>query len=97
MGNLQNLREYRFELLGHYARQLQQNNNNINLPVIFLLVSFPEYLDLGGNDISGTLPTELGLMSSLTYMDLGENIFSGAFPTEIAYLTQLQTLIVAVV
>lgn len=46
-------------------------------------------LDLGANNLSGTLPTELGMLVELTELDLRENQFMGGLPSEIGLLTNL--------
>ena len=43
-------------------------------------------LTLYGNQLSGTLPTELGQLSSLQYLGLGANSLSGTVPTELGRL-----------
>ena len=39
-----------------------------------------EHLGLGGNNLVGTIPGELGLVSTLTDMDLSTNVLSGSIP-----------------
>ena len=41
---------------------------------------------LSNNQLSSTIPTELGLMSSVKYMDLGFNLFTSTIPTELSVM-----------
>ena len=45
-----------------------------------------------GNDISGTLPTEIGWLTGLTYVDLSYNALSKTLPTEVGMLTGLTSI-----
>ena len=49
-------------------------------------------LDLNYNQLSGTIPAELGNLSSLTELELGGNQLSGTIPVELGNLTRLTTL-----
>ena len=49
-------------------------------------------LDLSYNQLSGTIPAELGNLSSLTELELGGNQLSGTIPVELGNLTRLTTL-----
>ena len=49
-------------------------------------------LDLGGNQLTGTIPSELGNLSSLTGLDLGGNQLTGPIPSELADLSNLRSL-----
>mmetsp|Transcript_33 Transcript_33/g.50 ORF Transcript_33/g.50 Transcript_33/m.50 type:complete len:398 (+) Transcript_33:87-1280(+) len=52
-----------------------------------------QILDLSGNDLEGTLPTELGHLSNqLTRIKLHRNHITGLIPTELSQLTQLEYL-----
>jgi hypothetical protein len=44
------------------------------------------------NDLTGTLPTELGLLTGLEYVDLSFNQFTGTLPTELGNLSNLSEL-----
>lgn len=51
---------------------------------------FTEYrglseLNLGFNQLTGTIPTELGLLDTLEYLDLSNNLLSGIVPSEISH------------
>jgi hypothetical protein len=48
-------------------------------------------LNLYNNDLSGTVPTQLGLLTNLLALDLSENAFVGSLPSELNALTKLQT------
>ena len=49
-------------------------------------------LDLSENQLSGTIPAEIGNLTSLTDLLLGRNQLSGMIPAEIGSLTSLQDL-----
>ena len=51
-------------------------------------------LQLQGNNLSGTLPPELGNFSELTYLELSSNQLNGPIPTTIGNLSNLETLII---
>ncbi|KAM7505315.1 hypothetical protein LguiB_004219 [Lonicera macranthoides] len=60
----------------------------------FSFSSFPNltYIDLGLNELNGTIPPEIGTLSKLKYLDLSYNLFSGIIPSEICLLRNLETL-----
>ena len=49
-------------------------------------------LELGGNDLSGALPSELGNLTNLQVLHLYENALSGALPASLGDLTSLREL-----
>ena len=46
-------------------------------------------LDLGGNNLAGTIPPELGQLSNLGHLELGSNQLSGVIPSEVGRLANL--------
>ena len=50
------------------------------------------HLDLGGNELSGALPAELGNLTNLQRLDLVVNQLSGVLPAELGNLTNLKVL-----
>ena len=55
-----------------------------------LLITVTLYLS--GNNLTGTIPTELGLLSSLEDLNLEANQLSGTIPTEMGLLSNLKEL-----
>ena len=53
-------------------------------------------LVLGGNNLSGPIPTELRQLTHLQTLDLNRNNLSGPIPVELSQLSQLHTLELAV-
>lgn len=49
-------------------------------------------VDLNNNNLSGTLPAELGDLSNLTYLNLASNQLSGTIPSELGKLSGLKEL-----
>ena len=51
------------------------------------------HIELGGNDLSGTIPSGVGALSSLMVLDLSENNYiTGALPSELGNLSSLVEL-----
>ena len=49
-------------------------------------------LDLDDNQLTGSIPTELGDLASLTNLGLGNNQLTGSIPTEFGDLASLTVL-----
>jgi len=49
-------------------------------------------LHLGGNEITGEIPPEIGNLTNLERLDLDENQLTGSIPSEIGNLTNLERL-----
>ncbi|MDE2715522.1 MAG: hypothetical protein OXI33_00710 [Chloroflexota bacterium] len=49
-------------------------------------------LELGGNNLTGALPGELGNLANLTVLDLSDNDLNGTIPGQLGSLTDLGTL-----
>jgi hypothetical protein len=49
-------------------------------------------MDLGGNNLKGTIPSSVGSMTGLTSMDLTGNNLKGTIPSSLASLTKLTGL-----
>lgn len=57
----------------------------------------PESLILSGNDLNGTIPTELGLLTSIEDILLNINKLTGLVPSELGMLTTLGMFIVPMI
>jgi len=57
-----------------------------------LLNAFPNVVNLSNNNLTGTIPPEIGHLKVLNVLDLSSNSFSGQIPPEINNLTSLQVL-----
>ena len=56
---------------------------------IICLDGEPSLIDMGNNDMAGTIPTEFGLLTKAVSITLEKNSFNGVIPTQIGYLTVL--------
>jgi len=61
------------------------------LPILESLTNLRR-LDLEGNVLTGSLPTELGLLTSLLQLDLQDNTWSGPLVSELGLLSSLTSL-----
>ena len=52
----------------------------------------PESLDLGGNELTGPIPAELGNLANLEWLSLWNNALTGPVPSWLGRLTSLRTL-----
>ncbi|KAM3356574.1 hypothetical protein P3S68_023288 [Capsicum galapagoense] len=71
--------------------------NITNASVVSTLYDFPfsslpflENVDLSMNNLSGTIPPEIGNLTNLIYLDLHTNQISGIIPSQISSLAKLQ-------
>ncbi|MCD7468867.1 hypothetical protein HAX54_007413 [Datura stramonium] len=76
--------------------------NITNASVIGTLYDFPfsslrflEYVDLSMNQLSGTIPFEIGKLTNLVYLNLSSNQILGTLPPQIGSLTKLKTLCIS--
>ncbi|KAG9136256.1 hypothetical protein Leryth_003853 [Lithospermum erythrorhizon] len=56
------------------------------------LFNLPRGLKLGGNNLTGNIPEELGLLKQLQILDLNNNSLSGRIPKELCDLVNLEDL-----
>ncbi len=52
-------------------------------------------ISLHGNNLNGTIPTNINFLSKLQYLNLGSNAINGPIPESITSLTNLQTIILS--
>ncbi|KAH9735400.1 protein kinase domain-containing protein [Citrus sinensis] len=52
-----------------------------------------QYLDLSNNNLSGSIPSQIGSLSNLKYLDLDRNNLTGTIPKEIGSLRNLKELL----
>ncbi|CAI9117620.1 OLC1v1019032C1 [Oldenlandia corymbosa var. corymbosa] len=64
--------------------------NRLNFP--FLSLPNLEYLEISINELSGSIPPQIGNLSKLIYLDLQANHLFNKIPPEIGLLKNLQTL-----
>ena len=50
------------------------------------------WLDVSGNNLNGTLPSEIGAMTALVSLNVSWNALSGSLPATLSNLTNLQHL-----
>ncbi|CAN6247143.1 unnamed protein product [Urochloa humidicola] len=54
--------------------------------------AFPKVLNLGNNELTGTIPKEIGRLKSLAELNLSFNYLSGEIPQQLCSLTNLEAL-----
>jgi hypothetical protein len=68
------------ELVGNLVGSSSNNKNTMTNLVV------------AGNQLTGSLPTELGMLTNLVHLDVSSNEFSSSIPSEIGRLTNLVSL-----
>ncbi|XP_028083844.1 probable LRR receptor-like serine/threonine-protein kinase At3g47570 [Camellia sinensis] len=72
---------------------LERNNLNGTIPKqVVCISSLSIYLDLSQNQLSGSLPVEVGNLVNLGSLDVSHNLFSGEIPSTLGSCTSLETL-----
>jgi len=78
---------------GSRVEELYLSYNKLrNIPKQLFHFQRLKILWLFGNELSSTLPSEIGSLKSLVELDLESNFFTGSIPTELFQLTRLETL-----
>ena len=62
------------------------------VPLLLMATRTLEKLNLGGNQLTGAIPRELGKLTQLKELDLSDNKLTGAIPRELGRLTRLTEL-----
>jgi Leucine-rich repeat (LRR) protein len=66
--------------------------NEVSLWGVVYSVEDTDSLDLSSDQLTGSIPPEIGNLTNLTYLKLSENQLSGSIPSEIGNLTNLTYL-----
>ena len=53
-----------------------------------------EFLDIGVNRLTGSIPEELGHLAKLEFFDVGQNLLTGSIPPQLGNLLRLRSFIV---
>uniref|UniRef100_A0A7S4MD84 L domain-like protein n=1 Tax=Odontella aurita TaxID=265563 RepID=A0A7S4MD84_9STRA len=83
-------------------RALELYDSSIEGPIIppggttgprgIALLTELRWIDMGGNLLTGPIPSELGLLTNLAHLYLEENSLSGTIPTEFGNMTRLENM-----
>ena len=65
---------------------------SVNLWGVDYSIENTTVLNLGGNELTGSIPSEIGNLTNLTYLNLTTNQLTGSIPSEIGNLTNLTSL-----
>jgi uncharacterized repeat protein (TIGR01451 family) len=78
---------------GGQVTQISRSSQGLNgnLPDLSALTAL-QIIDLSANQLTGTIPTELGNQVTLTELDLSNNQLTGSIPTELGNLVNLTDL-----
>ncbi|CAB9504698.1 Leucine Rich Repeat [Seminavis robusta] len=81
-----------WKLSGLAVLSLHRNKLTGTLPSKGLLASHEAmvYMYLAGNQLIGTIPTEIGLFQNLTLLGLGDNQFTGTLPSAMESMARLE-------
>ena len=63
---------------------------SVNLWGVDYSIENTTVLNLGGNELTGSIPSEIGNLTNLTYLDLYNNQLTGVIPESICELNKLQ-------
>ncbi|KAG6683271.1 hypothetical protein I3842_12G004300 [Carya illinoinensis] len=90
------------ELQAFVSTQAEDYNSSLIMPLYFVPQSnnvrfnsfnyFSRTIKLRNNNLSGTIPTEIGCLKRLRNLDLSHNKLKGTIPTQISELTDLEYL-----
>ncbi|KAF3436816.1 hypothetical protein FNV43_RR19569 [Rhamnella rubrinervis] len=72
---------------------LNENNLSGHIPKeVMSITSLNTYLDLSGNGLTGSIPTEVGMLEHLAVLDISRNKLSGKIPESVGKCTSLINL-----
>ena len=90
---------YGITMEGEHVVSINLSNNNLKGKLSASLVEdlvntigYLRDLDLSINDISGSIPPQIGNLSNLTNLNLGSNELTGTVPDELGKLSKLENL-----
>ncbi|MFN8487227.1 MAG: fibronectin type III domain-containing protein [Caldilineaceae bacterium] len=69
-----------------------QNNYPCTWATVICVNGHVDVLNMGGNNMQGVIPVEIGNFTSLRQLQLRDNALTGSIPSEIGNLTNLQRL-----
>lgn len=72
--------------------ELPTYNYNGHSPGYYTIGAFPAMINLGNNNLTGVIPSEIGQLKALVSLGLGFNSLSGQIPRTISNLTNLEVL-----
>jgi Leucine-rich repeat (LRR) protein len=70
----------------------EETDPSVNLWGVDYSIENTTVLNLGGNGLTGSIPSEIGNLTNLTYLNLTTNQLTGEIPPEIGNLTNLNSL-----
>ncbi|KAL3824663.1 hypothetical protein ACJIZ3_020692 [Penstemon smallii] len=92
IGDLSTLEQINLDTNLIYGPIPPQISNLVNLTLLNLSSNLLNAIDLSLNNLSSSLPSQLGSCIALEYLNLSNNVFEGQFPASIGNLPYLKEL-----